>query len=82
MVVENGIRPNDDLYWKLKARSINHGQTDVDALYDAQPQPVLQQLDAPGRESGSFALFRVGDCISMHNIHAAIYDSLRLCKDF
>jgi hypothetical protein len=24
----------------------------------------------------------VGDCISMHNIHAAIYDSLRLCKDF
>ena len=29
-----------------------------------------------------FLLFRVGDCISMHNIHAAIYDSLRLCKDF
>jgi hypothetical protein len=27
-------------------------------------------------------LFRVGDCVSMHNIHAAIYDSLRLCKDF
>jgi hypothetical protein len=31
---------------------------------------------------GRFALFRVGDCISPHNIHAAIYDALRLCKDF
>ena len=32
--------------------------------------------------NGDFLLYRVGDCVSMHNIHAAIYDSLRLCKDF
>ena len=32
--------------------------------------------------NGNFLLYRVGDCVSMHNIHAAIYDSLRLCKDF
>jgi len=25
---------------------------------------------------------RIGDCVSMHNIYAAIYDALRLCKDF
>jgi hypothetical protein len=27
-------------------------------------------------------LYRVGDCVSARDIHAAIYDSLRLCKDF
>jgi len=78
VVIENGTRPNDGLYWELKARSVNHGQTDIDALYDAQPQPCLNELSGHGK----FALFRVGDCISMHNIHAAIYDALRLCKDF
>jgi dimethylglycine catabolism A len=78
VVIENGIRPNETLYWQLKPRSVNHGQTDIDALYAAQPQPVLsQQLGG-----GKFALFRVGDAVSMHNIHAAIYDSLRLAKDF
>jgi 2,4-dienoyl-CoA reductase-like NADH-dependent reductase (Old Yellow Enzyme family)/NADPH-dependent 2,4-dienoyl-CoA reductase/sulfur reductase-like enzyme len=78
VVIENGIRPNDGLYWQLKARSLNQGQTDIDALYDALPQPALSQATGPG----AFLLFRVGDCVSMHNIHAAIYDALRLCKDF
>ena len=78
-MIENGIVPNDGLYWDLKMRSLNRGQTDIDALYDAQPQPSLTALDA---HPGQFLLFRVGDCISMHNIHAAIYDSLRLVKDF
>jgi hypothetical protein len=30
---------------------------------------------------GRFQRFRVGDAIASRNIHAAIYDSLRLCKD-
>lgn len=78
VVIENGIRPNESLYWQLKERSLNHGQTDIDALYASQPQPVLsQQLG-----NGKFALFRIGDGVSMHNIHGAIYDALRLCKDF
>ena len=78
VVVENGIRPNDALYWQLKPRSLNRGQLDIDALYAAQPQPCLSQP----RLDGGFLLFRIGDCVSMHNIHAAIYDALRLCKDF
>ena len=78
IVIENGITPNTELYWALKERSLNHGQTDIDALYAATAQPALQQTAGDGR----FLLFRVGDCVSMHNIHAAIYDSLRLCKDF
>jgi NADPH-dependent 2,4-dienoyl-CoA reductase/sulfur reductase-like enzyme len=78
VVVENGIKPNDTLYWQLKPRSLNRGQVDIDALFDAKPQPCLSEATGGGK----FLLFRVGDCVSMHNIHAAIYDSLRLCKDF
>ncbi|WP_153102067.1 NADH:flavin oxidoreductase [Paraburkholderia hayleyella] len=78
IVIENGSIPNDALYWALKPESLNRGQTDVQALFAAQPQPCLTQTLGAGR----FLLFRVGDCISMHNIHGAIYDALRLCKDF
>jgi hypothetical protein len=28
---------------------------------------------------GAFALFRIGDAVSSRNIHAAVYDALRLC---
>lgn len=78
VVIENGILPNDSLYWDMKELSKNQGQTDVHTLFAAQPQPSLSQPLA----SGEFLLFRVGDCISMHNIHGAIYDALRLVKDF
>jgi hypothetical protein len=27
-------------------------------------------------------LFRIGDAVASRNIHAAIYDALRLAKDF
>ena len=78
VVIENGILPNDRLYWSLKPQSLNRGQIDVNKLFAAEPQPALAETLGDGR----FLLFRVGDCISMHNIHAAIYDALRLCKDF
>ena len=78
VVIENGILPNDSLYWDMKELSKNQGQTDVHTLFAAQPQPSLSQPLA----AGEFLLFRVGDCISMHNIHGAIYDALRLVKDF
>lgn len=78
VVIENGSTPNDALYWKLKPESVNRGQTDVHKLFAAEPQPSLSETLGNGR----FLLFRVGDCISMHNIHGAIYDALRLVKDF
>ncbi|MGN6666358.1 MAG: FAD-dependent oxidoreductase, partial [Trinickia sp.] len=78
VVIENGSTPNDTLYWALKPESVNRGQIDVHKLFAAEPQPSLAEELGNGR----FLLFRVGDCISMHNIHGAIYDSLRLCKDF
>ena len=78
VVIENGTLPNDSLYWALNPQSANLGQTDITALFASDPQPALSQSLA----SGEFLLYRVGDCISMHNIHGAIYDALRLCKDF
>ena len=38
-----------------------------------------QGIDA--NPAGRYQLFRVGDAVASRNIHAAIYDSLRLCKD-
>ena len=78
VVIENGITPNDGLYWELKERSANKGEVDIAKLFASEAQPSLDKNLAPGE----FLLFRVGDCVSMHNIHGAIYDSLRLCKDF
>jgi 2,4-dienoyl-CoA reductase-like NADH-dependent reductase (Old Yellow Enzyme family)/NADPH-dependent 2,4-dienoyl-CoA reductase/sulfur reductase-like enzyme len=78
VVIENGSTPNTELYWALKELSKNRGQTDIKTLFDAEPQPRLKQ----NLNDGEFLLFRIGDCVSMHNIHGAIYDALRLCKDF
>ncbi|WP_322529258.1 dimethylglycine demethylation protein DgcA [Salinicola sp. LHM] len=74
VIVENGVRPDESLYYALKERSRNRGQIDLEALYAIQPQPTLS-------ESGEFALFRLGDCVAPRNTYAAIYDALRLLKD-
>ncbi|WP_305856395.1 dimethylglycine demethylation protein DgcA [Balneatrix alpica] len=76
VIVENGIRPNEELYYQLKDASRNRGQIDIDALFAGQPQPCLSD------KGYGYLLFRLGDCVSQRNTHAAIYDALRLCKDF
>lgn len=75
VVVENGTRPNEGLYYDLKAESRNKGQIDNEALFEAVAQPVLSE------EGDGMILWRLGDCVSQRNTHAAIYDALRLCKD-
>ncbi len=79
VVIENGIRPCESLYYELKPDSINKGQVDLEALYAAKPQPELAHSVHRGE---GYLLYRIGDCASQRNIHAAIYDALRLCKDF
>ncbi|NRS77011.1 dimethylglycine demethylation protein DgcA [Pseudomonas aeruginosa] len=76
VVVENGVRPDESLYYALKQGSRNKGQIDVEALFAIQPQPCLSQ------SGEGYLLFRIGDCVAQRNTHAAIYDALRLCKDF
>ena len=76
IVIDNGTVPNEQLFDALKTTARNGGQTDLDALFADRPQPHLAD-DSPG-----FLLYRIGDCVSTRGIHAAIYDALRLCKDF
>ena len=76
IVVEHGTKPMDELYFALKEDSINRGEIDYKALIAGQPQEVVANSE------GAFRLYRVGDAVSSRNVHAAIYDSLRLCKDF
>jgi NADPH-dependent 2,4-dienoyl-CoA reductase/sulfur reductase-like enzyme len=71
VVVNHGTQPLADLYFDLKPRSVNLGAVDYDALIDLQPQ------DRTGGPDG-FQLFRIGDAVEARNIHAAIYDALRL----
>lgn len=75
VVSDHGTLPDDDLYFALKPRSRNGGAIDYHALVRNQPQNVERN------PNGSFMLYRVGDAVASRNIHAAIYDSLRLCKD-
>jgi len=76
VIVENGTRPVNDVYDDLRATSINDGITDVDALTAGFAQDVV--INPHER----FRLYRVGDAVASRDIHAAILDSLRLCKDF
>ncbi|MCY4285926.1 MAG: NADH:flavin oxidoreductase [Thiotrichales bacterium] len=73
VVVEHGTVPATELFDALRAQSGNRGRTDADALARGAPQP----LGPPG----SFSLFRVGDAVASRNIHAALFDALRICKD-
>lgn len=72
IVVNDGTRPMDDLYFELKPLSRNLGVVDYDALLDGRPQNLVRNAES------SFELYRIGDAVSARNIHAAIYDGLRL----
>ena len=41
-----------------------------------QPQKLARN------KTGTYQLFRIGDAVAARNIHAAMYDAVRLCKDF
>jgi len=75
VVVDHGTAPLDGLYFDLKPYSSNLGAVDYGALLDGRQQNIVRN------PTGTFQLFRVGDAISNRNIHAAVYDALRLLKD-
>ena len=76
VVVEHGTLPVSECYFELKAGSSNLGEVDFEALISGRPQTLSKNPE------GTYQLFRVGDAVASRNVHAAIYDSLRLCKDF
>jgi 2,4-dienoyl-CoA reductase-like NADH-dependent reductase (Old Yellow Enzyme family) len=73
VVVEHGTLPQDELYFALVPGSANLGEVDQQALLDLRPQTA--HLNPTGR----YRLFRVGDAVASRNVHAAVYDALRLC---
>ncbi len=75
VVVEHGTLPVTELYEELKPLSINGGEVDYDALLAGRTQEVVRNA------AGRLRLFRIGDAVSSRNIHAAVYDALRLTKD-
>ena len=75
VVVEHGTLPDEALYEALKPASVNLGAVDYEALVAGRPQTIARNGD------GLFQLFRIGDAVASRNIHAAIYDGLRLAKD-
>ena len=75
VVVENGTLPLDALYFALKPLSRNFGEVDHAAMIANRPQAIDTNPD------GRFTLWRIGDAVASRNIHAAVYDALRLLKD-
>ena len=75
VVVEHGTLPLDELYHALRPHSVNEGAVDYADLLAGRPQAIRSNPD------GRFQLFRLGDAIASRNIHAAIFDALRLAKD-
>lgn len=72
VVVEHGVKPLDALYLALKAESRNRGAVDYGALRGSGA--LFPDRNAQGR----FVLYRIGDAVAPRNIHAGIYDALRM----
>ncbi|MFP6740891.1 MAG: FAD-dependent oxidoreductase [Alphaproteobacteria bacterium] len=75
VVGDYGTVPNDDLYLALKPQSRNLGQMDLEALADYGPQTI------DNNPAGDFFLYRIGDAWASRNVHAAMFDAMRVCKD-
>jgi N-methyl-L-proline demethylase len=75
VVADHGTSANADLYFELKPGSSNVGAVDYLALTEGRPQSLVRNPD------GKYQLFRIGDAVASRNIHAAVYDALRLVKD-
>ncbi len=67
-----GTKPLDELYFNLIPYSNNGGEVDYNKFIDGGEQNIIKNKD------NKFNLFRIGDAVSSRNIHAAIYDALRL----
>ena len=77
VVAEHATEPNADLYFALKPLARNLGAVDYAAMMAGR-----MALDPAANPDGRFDLVRIGDAVASRNIHAAIYDALRIvCPD-
>ena len=74
VIAEHGTLPMAETYFALKEQASNRGEIDLDSFIANQPQTLVRN------PQGKFQLFRVGDAVASRNIHAALYESLRLIE--
>jgi 2,4-dienoyl-CoA reductase-like NADH-dependent reductase (Old Yellow Enzyme family) len=74
LVTNYGTLPADELFQDLVDLARNAGEVDIDAL--AEGRLELPEVNP----EGAFQLFRIGDAVASRNVHAAVYDALRICK--
>ena len=67
-----GVKPLDELYFKLVSFSKNEGEVNYTKFIKGEIQNIIKN------KNNKFNLYRIGDAVSSRNIHAAIYDALRL----
>jgi NADPH-dependent 2,4-dienoyl-CoA reductase/sulfur reductase-like enzyme len=75
VVVEAGTQPVTDVYDALVPLSRNGGQLDLADLLARRPQAAVRNPD------GTYQLFRIGDAVAGRNVHAAMLDAARLCRE-
>ena len=75
MIIERGTVPMDALFHEMKDGSINDGVIDLDAFVIGAKQTTTLNQD------GRYALYRIGDAVSSRDVHAAMLDAMRLCKE-
>lgn len=75
VVLECGTLANDELYFELQEASINQGVFDLEAFSKGTLIPARLN------ENGRYELYRIGDAVASRDIHAAMYDAMRVCKD-
>jgi len=67
-----GVKPLDELYFNLVSLSKNEGEVNYAQFIKGEQQNIIKN------KNNKFNLYRIGDAVSSRNIHAAIYDALRL----
>ena len=72
IIFNYGVKPLDELYFNLLPLSKNEGEVNYDKFIKGEKQNIIKN------NKNKFNLYRIGDSVSSRNIHAAIYDALRL----
>ena len=72
VVVEHATSPNEDLYFSLQPDAKNAGEINYKNLIS--DGDILETHHSQGR----YFLYRIGDAVASRNIHAAIYDAMRM----
>ena len=70
--------PNAALYEELKPLSRNLGAKSISTAWSAG---TAQTANGNAAGPGGFFLYRIGDAWAARNIHAAMLDAMRVCRD-